>query len=374
VRQALDIAFEGYTEPETFLLGDVRLAAGTLDRKAIHLWWKGSSLCALFPFGTDSWRIFARRGEGDSLAPPTLADLQAEVDAHGPPGLTLADPGWLSAFRVNERLAASYRAGRLFLLGDAAHVHSPAGGQGMNTGMQDAVNLAWKLALVLKGRGDPAVLLDSYEAERRPVAEDVVRAAAQKLHMATATNPLARFAREWGARLIGHLPALQRKLQLELSETDIVYRAGPLVELGYAPRHPRRGDPGSRALDGGYLDLLTGERRSLWARLSGGRHCLLLFADGAAEVQPPDLGEGFGKLVDVVRLSSAADPDSNLRRRYGIGRAAWVLIRPDYVIAARGEDDDLGALSNYFDRILAHRTRVFGGNPALDDAHLSYLI
>ncbi|MGK4455536.1 FAD-dependent monooxygenase, partial [Klebsiella pneumoniae] len=93
-------------------------------------------------------------------------ELQGQIDRHGPRGLRLHDPQWLSAFRVNERLAARYRLGRCFLAGDAAHIHSPAGGQGMNTGIQDAVNLGWKLAAVHQGIGDADLLLDSYEPER----------------------------------------------------------------------------------------------------------------------------------------------------------------------------------------------------------------
>ena len=89
---------------------------------------------------------------------PTLADVQALIDRRGPGGMTASDPVWLAGFRINGRKVAGYRWGRAFLAGDAAHVHSPAGGQGMNTGMQDAINLAWKLALVVRGTGPDEAL------------------------------------------------------------------------------------------------------------------------------------------------------------------------------------------------------------------------
>jgi 2-polyprenyl-6-methoxyphenol hydroxylase-like FAD-dependent oxidoreductase len=184
VRHALGIAFEGTTEPQTFLLGDVRID-GDLDRDNIYLWWGRAGTIAFFPFAEDVWRVFAmREGDKEDPAAPTLAELQSQADCNGPPGLSLRDPIWLSAFRINERVAARYRKGRCFLAGDAAHIHSPAGGQGMNTGIQDAVNLGWKLAHVLKGCGDAELLLGSYEAERRPVAQDVVKAAERKQHLA----------------------------------------------------------------------------------------------------------------------------------------------------------------------------------------------
>ena len=98
-------------------------------------------------------------------ADPSLEDVQAILDERGPGGITASSPVWLTSFRINERKVANYRAGRVFLAGDAAHIHSPAGGQGMNTGMQDACNLAWKLALVCRGVAAAEPLLESYNID-----------------------------------------------------------------------------------------------------------------------------------------------------------------------------------------------------------------
>ena len=147
VRQSLAIAYEGYTEPETFLLGDVQIDGGQLDHRSIYLWWHNGGTVALFPFENALWRVFAMRGMNGGDAAPTIEELQRRIDLHGPRGLRLRDPTWLSAFHINERLAARYRAGRCFLVGDAAHIHSPAGGQGMNTGIQDAANLRMEACL-----------------------------------------------------------------------------------------------------------------------------------------------------------------------------------------------------------------------------------
>ena len=352
VRQALGVAFEGYTEPQTFLLCDAKIGGGTLDHRSIYLWWRDGGTVALFPFGADVWRVFAMRdGSKSAEAPATLEELQDHLDRHGPGDLRLGDPGWLSVFRINERLAARYRVGRCFLAGDAAHIHSPAGGQGMNTGIQDAVNLGWKLAHAATGRGDGGLLLDSYEAERRPIARAVVDAAAQKLHVAFGASPLRTLVKDIAISLFGNLPAVQRKLQVELSETEIVYREGPLVRLGAPPSRPRRTDVGARACDATFLEPLTGKSDTLWPFLSAPRHSLLLFEDG----QPIMIGgvaEGAGDGLQVLRLDAQSDPGHRVRKRYRLDGPGWVLIRPDQVVAARGEATDMDGLAAYIERVL----------------------
>ncbi|HVJ42760.1 MAG TPA: FAD-dependent monooxygenase [Dongiaceae bacterium] len=391
VRHALEIPFEGYTEPGSYVLGDVKIDGGALDHRSIYVWWGRGGTIALFPFEQAVWRIFAERkgsggsggvvvggraGDSGGDAPPTLDELQATVDRHGPPGLRLRDPSWLSAFRINERLAARYRSGRCFLAGDAAHIHSPAGGQGMNTGIQDAVNLGWKLAYVLRGVGDAGILFDSYEAERRPVARAVVDGSARRLHVAFATGRLMTLLRSAVVAVFGRSKKVQAKLQVELSETEIVYRAGPLVALGNPPRRPRRTDPGSRARDGelhgdaagdaagrvgvsgaetGGAETIGGEIRGsqrLWAYLADLRHTLLLFPADGRPFDLAGISDVSTERLQILRLDDRADPGGALRRRYHLDGAGWVLVRPDQVVAARGTGTDLTPARRYLDRIL----------------------
>ncbi len=324
---------------------------GGLDHRSIYLWWHGGGTIALFPFGENVWRVFAMRGDAEGTEPPTLAELQQHIDRHGPPGLRLRDPSWLSAFRINERLAAHYRGGRCFIAGDAAHIHSPAGGQGMNTGIQDAVNLGWKLAYVLNRIGDAELLLASYEAERRPVAHDVIKAAAQKQHAAFGQSYLKHVIKDIAVSIFGNMPAVQKKLQVELSETEIVYRAGPLVELGDPPRRAGRADVGGRARDAHMDDGKTASG-TLWARLSEGRHSLLLFEDGAQPIVVNGLAEAAGDRLQVIRFDPGIDPRNEARARYHLRGPGWVLIRPDQVVAARGEGKDMSTLNRYVDHVL----------------------
>lgn len=352
VRHALGIEFEGYTEPQTFLLGDVRITGATLDRNSIHIWWHDGGTVALFPFENDVWRIFSDRPAAEGDATPTLEELQSKIARHGPPGAHLHDPGWLAAFATNERLAAHYRAARVFLAGDAAHIHSPAGGQGMNTGLQDAVNLGWKMAYALAGRGDTELLLSSYEAERRPVAKDMIAAAAQKLHAASATHPVVRVLRDFAVSVVGHVPALQKKLERDLSETELTYQEGALVALGAPPRHPARGEVGTRALDIHFTDPASGAVRTLWPILGEARHTLLVFGDVDEFSGLDAITMQFPDALSVLALSAHADREGEARARYRVTAAGWVLIRPDQVIAARGPADDLATLATYLDRIV----------------------
>lgn len=359
VRHALGIEFEGYTEPETFLLGDVRIDGGGLDSNNIYVWWHDGGTIALFPYADHVWRMFARREDAEGEAPPTLEELQLHADRHGPRGLRLHDPVWLSAFRVNERLAARYREGRCFLAGDAAHIHSPAGGQGMNTGIQDAVNLGWKLASALKRIGDAEMLLASYEPERRPIARGVVAGAAQKLHAAFATSRLSTVIKDVALTLFGNIPAVQKRLQVELSETDIVYREGPLVALGAPPRRAGRVEVGGRARDAHVCLPGSAEAQALWPILSQPRHTLLVFEDAAHPIDVASVTAGLTAgpeaRLQVLRLGPDEDPRHEARERYLLRGPGWVLVRPDQVIAARGTATDLTVLENYLNHVARDR-------------------
>jgi 2-polyprenyl-6-methoxyphenol hydroxylase-like FAD-dependent oxidoreductase len=351
VRQTLDIHFEGYTEPQTFLLADVKVDGGDLDHRSIYLWWHNGGTIAMFPFGNEVWRIFSMR-DPDSDVPATLEEMQHCVDQYGPGGLKLRDPSWLSIFRINERLAARYRAGRCFLAGDAAHIHSPAGGQGMNTGIQDAVNLGWKLAYVLNGAADSELLLDSYEAERRPIARSVIAAAAQKQHLSFGASKLTSRIRNMAVSIFGNIPAVHRKLQVELSETEFAYRDGPLVALAAGKVGGKRTDVGTRAREASIVDGPAGKSASLWPYLSAPRHSLLVFEDENHPIPLNDAVAQAGDTLQVLRLGSSRDPDGEVRSRYRLNGPGWVLVRPDQVVAARGVGADFTALHAYAARVL----------------------
>jgi len=181
--------------------------------------------------GSGRYRLIVGLGlsEGDVVpAAPSVERYQAILDRRGPGGITLTGTIWTSAFRINERQVNSYRAGRVFLAGDAAHVHSPAGGQGMNTGMQDAINLAWKLALVARGLSAAPALLASYDPERHAVGAEVIAAAGRLTRMATLQNPVARQIRNAVMHFVLGLPPMQHGIEGALTETATHYEESPL--------------------------------------------------------------------------------------------------------------------------------------------------
>jgi 2-polyprenyl-6-methoxyphenol hydroxylase-like FAD-dependent oxidoreductase len=228
VRGAVSIPFEGEAYAQSFVLADVRMSWALPDDE-VQLFFSPEGLVVVAPLPQGHQRVVATVDEAP--AEPSLSDVQALLDARGPRARRphVEEVLWSSRFRVQHRVAARFREGGVFLCGDAAHVHSPAGGQGMNTGIQDAANLAWKLALVVRGQA-PGSLLDSYERERRPVAKGVVSTTDRLTRLATVHSPLVRRLRNALILIAGRTGQLPRRLAKNLSELDVAYRSGWSVD------------------------------------------------------------------------------------------------------------------------------------------------
>jgi 2-polyprenyl-6-methoxyphenol hydroxylase-like FAD-dependent oxidoreductase len=244
VRHTLGMAFEGTTMQSDWILADGHIA-GIDPKDRIHIYWHRDGILAFFPIVGDRYRVVAdlgaAQGEGHQ-ADPSVADVQALLDRRGAPGMKFTNPIWLANFRINERKVKDYRKGRVFLAGDAAHIHSPAGGQGMNTGMQDAFNLAWKLAMVISGRAQPG-LLDSYSPERGAVGDRVLRNAGRLTEAAIVRNPVIQDVRNTIVRFAVGFPLIQHKVADQLSELDIGYPESPLSVTGHHfPQGPKVGE------------------------------------------------------------------------------------------------------------------------------------
>jgi 2-polyprenyl-6-methoxyphenol hydroxylase-like FAD-dependent oxidoreductase len=229
VRRELGLAFEGEEYEELFLIADVQINwPMPEDEFVIDLTVEGPLVAFPFP-EPGRWRLVDTTGLVNSKDPESIVGRFRELlNHHIAPGVSVSEPSWTSAFRIHRRVVNSYRVGRCFVAGNAAHVHSPAGGQGMNTGIQDAFNLAWKLALVTKGLGRD-LLLDSYNAERRPVALSVLRGTDLLTRMVTLHNPVARGLRNRLLFSLSSLSTLRRKASVQLSELAVNYRQSPIV-------------------------------------------------------------------------------------------------------------------------------------------------
>src|ERR1700720_1073778 len=192
VRATLVLPFEGKTRDEQYALGDLHID-GELPETDLHIFSSAHGFLGLFPMGNRRFRLMASnplsRPSKDTA--PALAELQAIYDQRSPIPTRFRDMSWSSWFRINSRMVARLKVGRLLLGGDAAHIHSPAGAQGMNTGIQDMLNLAWKLALVLKGQA-PSSLLDTYEQDRLPVMRNVLTKTEGLTGIIGSENPILR--------------------------------------------------------------------------------------------------------------------------------------------------------------------------------------
>ncbi len=385
VRKALGLSFEGAEYEESFLLADVKLDWDRPEDEITAFLAPEGQFIA-FPFHEPGrWRLvlvsFGPVEAADAEPSKVVALFQAKLHEQGHAEAVVSDPTWTSAFRIHRRVAGQFREGRCFVAGDAAHIHSPAGGQGMNTGIQDAYNLAWKLALVIRG-DSPDALLDSYSAERRPVALGVIHGTDLATRIVALRNPVARAVRDRLASLVGEFDFVARRLSKVLSELDVEYRRSPIVledaggplRVGVADAHafhagPR---PGDRVPDVPLEppDGTDGPLR-LFEVLRGTKHVLLVF-EGAHGVEAPGPFEAVRDLVrehagrieaHLVARGDVAPPWiawegpvlldhlGELHRHFGARGPCLYLVRPDGYLGYRAMPLDAGKLADYLRRV-----------------------
>ena len=372
VRQAQKVSFEGAEYAQNFLIGDVKVD-WTLDHSTFRCFLHADRLGLFLPLEGDRMQrvmttdINTSKGEsGPETAPLALETSQESFREASQMEATLRDPVWLTRFRTHHRMVDRYRVGRTFLAGDAAHIHSPAGGQGMNTGLQDAANLAWKLARVIRAGADQA-LLDTYESERLPVARDVIRftdllfsaAAGQTGWRAALRDALAPLA-------IGsatHLDILQGKAFRKGAQIDIEYPRSRYVGGTDKPGvESPTAYPGFRA-----PNARISQHRDVFDLIAGYRFTLLALS------RKPLLKEHVDELAELL-ADLPDDVDAHIVARLTFGRhpkvepaevvevfdryelpgpddQAVLLVRPDGYVTWRGEGLDVaGARAFLSDR------------------------
>ncbi|WP_157248553.1 FAD-dependent monooxygenase [Nonomuraea typhae] len=322
-RKLAGIGFPGRKLLERLLMIDVQ-ASWPFDRNGSTTWMEAGNMLSVTALPDNTWRVFTEPPAGlpDRLSDSEITErVLDEFSRRSGIGLdTVGDVRWASEFRIHRRLADTYRRGRILLAGDAAHIQSPTGGQGQNTGLGDAENLAWKLVLVAHGRAGQE-LLDTYEGERRPLARNVLRATSTAVDIMLPHTPWKRLVRDLVVLPVFRLPAVQRRLWLAASQLGITYRGGPLAPgshrwlPGLRPGD-RMPDLACRRPDGGRTTLhaaILGR----WVVLAADPDTAVRHADAAAA----QLGSGL-----VIALTSAEPPATR----------DVILIRPDGHIGWRG--------------------------------------
>jgi 2-polyprenyl-6-methoxyphenol hydroxylase-like FAD-dependent oxidoreductase len=355
VRTVLNIPFGGETYKESLFVLDCKInwpfkddeAAIALSRDAFGLF---------FPMTNGRCRVSGIVSEEyadedtisfDEVNRDFAKNLKMEV--------TLSDPQWISLYHAHHRYVAEFRQGRCFLAGDAAHVHSPAGAQGMNTGLQDAYNLAWKLALVIKGEGEERIL-DTYHDERLPVARKLVRTTDRLFAITVSKNSLAVFWRvHVMARLVALIPKERHLLRFAfrlISQIGIHYRDSPLsrnASLGSFPRRAPR--PGDRLPFVAFQE--EGKPMNIQNKVKAPAFHLLLFTGNYNQEKIEAIRDTVGRhkdviQVEVIRLNPASKA---LYKTFGVQNGGYYLVRPDMYVTYRSNRFDVQHLRRFLEGI-----------------------
>ena len=380
VRHLNNIHFPGKEDLHQYCLADV-LIEGALAHDEIHAFMTDRGLLFFFPLPNRRWLIAADLpAQHDAVKEqPSLEDVQAIASDRGPAGVRISEPRWLGYFRINYRAARHYRHERIFLAGDAVHIHSPMGGQGMNTGIQDAYNLAWKLALVHRGRA-PADLLDSYEKERRPVAEDVLTTTKMMTDRFEAFSRLSPEQRQQMYINMVVPPEVAKRMARHLEQLDLNYTKSPICHQHEGShfgktRFTAGPRPGEEAPDAKPL-LHDNRPTTLFELLRGPKHTLLLFAGADHEAKSwhrlaelaQSVESGLDDLINIYFVAIDAgsvpsnpkihgrliiDPERSLHYRYGAETECMYLIRPDGYVGYRSEPATASAFHDYLARIFS---------------------
>lgn len=369
VRKKLNIPFEGerYTGQE-FVQTDAQIRWSYPVGEG-YMFINKNRFLGLFPFNSEGfYRILCARPDKnpEDKSDPTLEEMQQIVRDVADPQAELFDPKWLNRFRTQHRKAARFREGRALLAGDAGHVHVPVGGQGMNTGIQDAFNLSWKLSYVIRGLAQPH-LLDTYNTERQPVAEALLKTTDSGFRVMVEPNDITELALRFFGPVAFHIDTLMHRIRDVVEEVSISYRQGPISEDCGGGSGPEAGD---RAPDATIVRLADRSTVRLFQVLRGTQWNLLVFAGKKptteTEAQLKNLANAIAqKYPQTLRvhyvttvltepksqLSVLVDHLEYLHDKYGVEQACLYLIRPDWYIGFRGGLFDSGKLLNYLAKL-----------------------
>jgi 2-polyprenyl-6-methoxyphenol hydroxylase-like FAD-dependent oxidoreductase len=378
VRREAGIQFEGSAYPEQFILADLDID-WNLPHDTAHVWIGGEQLAAVLPLpGEKRYRLIMPLTSATEMpASATEAQIgqraiQLLRERTGVPLRVQGAPAWASAFRISRRQAAQYRKGPVFLAGDAAHVHSPVGGQGMNTGIQDACNLGWKLALAARGQAAPG-LLDTYFTERAPIAHELLRNTDLATRAVLSQNDLMREVRRHLIPLLAEQPGVRQRIMPIVGQLNVNYRGSFLAMDAGSVRRRRSGLlAGDRVPDQG-LQTAGGDPVRLYDLIADG-WTLLLFAGADATperhralrdiaavsqsivgdtVRPVQIVPTPGN--DIAGVTTLLDARGEVATRFGAGSGLAILIRPDGYLGYRSALEDTGALASYLARVFAMR-------------------
>jgi 2-polyprenyl-6-methoxyphenol hydroxylase-like FAD-dependent oxidoreductase len=351
VRKMVGTKLAGSFVGERFLLGDVD-AEHSLDRDSMHTFFAPDGPVIVLAMRDGRMRFLAEVHDAPGTPMnmnPTQDELQAILDKRIG-GIRVVRSHWLTSFEIHHARVPAYRWGRVFLAGDAAHIHSPAGGQGMNTGMQDAFNLTWKLAAVINGDAVDT-LLDSYEAERAPVADSVITFT-NRLTKAGTLSGAPRRIRDVVVRMLSRIPAARRVMAETAEEVNVAYKDSPIA-VGRRPKH-------AKVAAGQHVPHATDEAVHTQLRAACGPQTFdhVVMTAAAGKVAPAAGGPGHVQVLvstddgPVAGYDAVvADPKGVVAQRLGLKNGGRLVIRPDGYIGAIAALDETTTVADYFAKI-----------------------
>ena len=351
VRHQLGLLFEGSTFERLFYVADVRID-WKYSHDALHVCIAEHGVVAFFPMpGEKRWRIVGafpeghEKDEGEVLYEEIEARIREEAELE----LDITRVDWFSTYKVHTRHVEKFSSGRCFLAGDSAHIHTPAGGQGMNTGIQDAYNLAWKLALVLKGAAHERIL-DSYNEERLPNARRLLQTTDRMFNLAAGTDWLVNLIRTTifppMARFILSIDAVKKKFFPLISQIGITYRESSLSM--------HDGDREFEVRAGDRLPYFLLDGHSIYDRLRAPKFHLVTFSDGLNDEAgdrgkiTDEIGIKYADLLDQYRVPL----NPQIADLFGTDKTFQVFLRPDNYIAYISSGTSPQRLVTYLNEII----------------------
>jgi 2-polyprenyl-6-methoxyphenol hydroxylase-like FAD-dependent oxidoreductase len=356
VRHTLGLTFEGSTFERLFYVADVRID-WKLPHDALHICLTQNSLVAIFPMkGEKRYRIVGDFPEGvdREAADIPFEEIEQRIRKESQIDLTISDVNWFSVYKVHSRHTSRFSVGRCFLAGDSAHVHTPAGGQGMNTGIQDAYNLAWKLACVLRGHAH-ARILATYEQERIANAKRLLATTDQMFNIAASPDWLLRTIRTTIfpplARTLMSSDVVKKRFFPLISQIGITYRDSALSD--------HDGDAHFAVKAGDRMPYFLVEGASVYDRLRAPKFHLVQFSDGTAE--PGSAAETvereFGSMVDCCVLPLYP----HVVELFGSHKPFALLLRPDNHIGVIAPANPVEAVRDYLTRVVGASAQLAAG-------------
>jgi 2-polyprenyl-6-methoxyphenol hydroxylase-like FAD-dependent oxidoreductase len=357
VREELKIPFGGKAYEQSLFVLDCR-AEVDIQSNEMYLAFSDKAFGGFFPLTNGRWRILGNLPkELEGKKEITFKDIETRYAKRTKVNVRLYDPQWISAYRAHHRYASTFRDNRCFLAGDAAHIHSPVGAQGMNTGLQDAYNLAWKLVLMIREKATDQ-LLDTYTEERITIAKKLVRSTDRVFNVVTSESRFIKVFKLYvipvvlkiAAPIFQKIKFVQRLAFKMISEIGINYRSQSLshnASFGTFPKHAPK--PGDRLPFIQFKDL-SGNRTNIQEKLKGEFFSFLVFS-----------GELPKEIISIIEPCKEffsfhlipGNPQTDLLyKEFGMKKNGYYLIRPDKYIGYRADKIDVKHLSKYLTQFL----------------------